>query len=54
MDMDFAERLKGFEAVWRRVQKQQRSKPPAVPKAKQAQPPQKKPGSRAKRFDMGR
>ena len=53
MDMDFAERLKGFDKVWQRVQKQKGTPlSPSVQKSPQAA--RKKPASRARRFDMGR
>ena len=52
MDMDFSEKLKGFEALWRRVQqsKPENGDTPQPP----PQPVHKKAQSSARRFDPGR
>ena len=49
--MDFSEKLRGFDKVWRRVQQAKRNaarQPQCIP-----QPQQRKLGSRARRFDPG-
>ena len=51
MDMDFSEKLSGFEALWLRVQQ---SKPENNDTPQPPRPVHKKPQSSARRFDPGR